>query len=95
MNEIPSTQVIRHWVAWGVTADCPDEHSDHSIERVQQFEAWFEKELEIERDRIIEMLKNYSSSLLVEKRETEMVWVVELEKAVELIRSRSAEKQNA
>jgi hypothetical protein len=57
MSDTPSTQVIRHWVAWGVTADCPDEHSDHSVERVQQFEAWFESELQTERDRIIKLLE--------------------------------------
>ena len=95
MGNIPSTQVIRHWVAWGTTADCPDEHSEHSLERVVQFEDWLETERQNEREQIIEMLKTYSSLLRVEKRESETVWIVELEKAIGLIRSRSAENQNA
>lgn len=38
--DIPSTSVIKHWVAWGVTADCPDDYMEHSVERLHQFEAW-------------------------------------------------------
>lgn len=38
--DIPSTSVIKHWVAWGVTANCPDEFMEHDPERVKQFEAW-------------------------------------------------------
>lgn len=43
--DIPSTSVIKHWVAWGVTADCPDDYMEHDHERVKQFEAWLEGEL--------------------------------------------------
>jgi hypothetical protein len=64
MTEIPSTNVIRHWCAWGTTADCPDEHSDHSIERVEQFEAWFASELRNERERIIQLVFSVEPHLL-------------------------------
>lgn len=41
MIEAPSTDVIRHWVAWGYSPDCPDEFIDHDALRIEQFEAWF------------------------------------------------------
>jgi hypothetical protein len=49
-NDIPSTDVIRHWVGW---AD-----DDYSTERVAQFEAWLDVELAKERDRVIASLRN-------------------------------------
>lgn len=42
--DIPSTSVIKHWVAWGVTTDCPDDYMEHDPERVKQFEAWLAEE---------------------------------------------------
>ena len=48
MNDIPSTSVIRHWIAW--------DNDEHDHERVQLFEAWFARELEQERARIIALL---------------------------------------
>ena len=54
-TDIPSTEVIRHWVAWG-----PED--DHSQERVDQFDAWFATQSEIvelqTRVKILEELKN-------------------------------------
>jgi hypothetical protein len=41
--DIPSTDVIQHWCAWGVTDNCPDDHSEHSNERVEQFSAWLKQ----------------------------------------------------
>jgi hypothetical protein len=38
--DIPTTEVIRHWSAWGPTQDCPDEHREHSVERAKQFDSW-------------------------------------------------------
>jgi hypothetical protein len=38
-NDIPSTDVIRHWVAWGLP-DGVDVELDHDFERVRLFEAW-------------------------------------------------------
>jgi hypothetical protein len=38
--DIPSEDVIRHWVAWGYTEGCPDEYVEHDPVRVRQFEAW-------------------------------------------------------
>jgi hypothetical protein len=49
MNDIPSTSVIRHWIAW--------DNDEHDFERVQLFEAWFARELEQERARIIDLLE--------------------------------------
>ena len=37
--DIPSTEVIQHWVAWGYTGD-DDAGMEHSPERVAQFNAW-------------------------------------------------------
>lgn len=48
--DIPSTDVIRHWVGWG-----PED--DYSTERVAQFEAWLDVELSKERDRVIALMK--------------------------------------
>lgn len=39
MSDIPSTEVIRHWCAWGYTGD-DEAGMEHSPERVAQFEAW-------------------------------------------------------
>lgn len=64
MSEIPSTQVIRHWVAWGVNEHCPDEHSEHSAERVDQFERWLDTLLEAERDRILQLVYSLQPNLL-------------------------------
>lgn len=64
MSEIPSTRVIRHWVAWGTTEDCPDEHSEHSAERVDQFERWLDTLLEAERDRILQLVFSVEPHLL-------------------------------
>lgn len=36
----PTTDVVRHWVAWGPSENCPDELIEHSNLRVLQFEAW-------------------------------------------------------
>lgn len=41
--EIPSTDVIRHWIAWTYTADTPDEYIDHDAERIKLFEAWLQE----------------------------------------------------
>lgn len=35
--DIPSVDVIRHWVAWGPACDC---EQDDSVERVEQFNRW-------------------------------------------------------
>lgn len=65
---IPSIDVVKHWVAWGPSADCPDELIDHDSERVEQFEAWLELERATERDRIIAILETeatiYADGLL-------------------------------
>lgn len=36
----PSIHVIRHWIAWGPSDDCPDELIEHDSNRLDQFEAW-------------------------------------------------------
>jgi len=38
--EVPDIQVIRHWVAWGPTANCPDSFIEHDAERIELFETW-------------------------------------------------------
>lgn len=38
--DIPNTQVIRHWIAWGPSEDCPDDLIEHDPERVEMFQAW-------------------------------------------------------
>lgn len=35
-----SADVVRHWVAWGPAAGCPDELIEHDAERIELFEAW-------------------------------------------------------
>jgi hypothetical protein len=58
---IPSTDVIRHWVAWGLP-DGVDVELDHDAERVRLFEAWLEQfgnsERLAERERIIGLLES-------------------------------------
>jgi hypothetical protein len=51
---IPSTDVVRHWVAWG-----PDE--DLSQERLEQFEAWLAGEVRKERGPIINVHGNHAA----------------------------------
>jgi hypothetical protein len=41
--DIPTTNVIRHWSAWGVSEDCPDKYIDYDPVRVRQFEAWLQQ----------------------------------------------------
>lgn len=59
--EVPSDDVIRHWLAWGPSVECPDELIDHDADRIEQFEAWFaevkEAERSAERERIITLLE--------------------------------------
>lgn len=41
MNEPSLTEhVVKHWVAWGPTADCPDELIEHDAKRAEQFDLW-------------------------------------------------------
>ena len=42
MSDIPSTDVIRHWIAWTYTADTPEEYIDHDNTRLQLFNEWLE-----------------------------------------------------
>jgi hypothetical protein len=42
-DDIPSTDVIRHWVAWGLPEGV-DVELDHDSERVRLFEAWLAEE---------------------------------------------------
>ena len=81
MSEIPSTQVIRHWVAWGTTGDCPDEHSEHSAERVKLFEQWLETQREAERERIIKLLEDYQQKALASH-----IVFLGLERAIKIIK---------
>ena len=66
MTEIPSTQVIRHWVAWGVNEHCPDEHSEHSTERVEQFNQWLIWRLELEMNRIVKRLRSETVATILD-----------------------------
>jgi hypothetical protein len=54
MTDIPTTSVIRHWVAW--------DNDEHHFYRVQLFEAWLQLELEAERKRIIGLIQNIDNS---------------------------------
>ena len=81
MSETPSTQVIRHWVAWGTTGDCPDEHSEHSSERVDLFEQWLQTEREAERERIIKQLEHYQAKALASH-----IVYLGLERAIKIIK---------
>ena len=38
--EVPDIQVIRHWIAWGPSSDCPDSFIEHDAERIELFETW-------------------------------------------------------
>jgi hypothetical protein len=49
MTEIPSTDVIRHWVAW--------DNDEHDYKRVQLFDAWLKLELLAERKKIISLIE--------------------------------------
>ncbi len=49
MTEIPTTDVIRHWVAW--------DNDEHDYSRVQLFDAWLNLELSAERKRITELIR--------------------------------------
>lgn len=56
MSEVPSTDVIRHWIAWTYDADCPEEFIEHDAKRVIQFNAWFDAIMRTERKRVIDLL---------------------------------------
>lgn len=45
--DIPSVDVIRHWIAWGQTCDC---EQDHDAERIEMFEAWLAEVIREERN---------------------------------------------
>lgn len=47
----PSTEVIRHWCAWGVD-------DEFSQERAEQFDRWLADQLAAERDRMITVIKD-------------------------------------
>lgn len=49
LDNTPSIDVIRHWVAWGSDCDCEQEHS---TERIAQFERF----LYAERNRVWNMM---------------------------------------
>jgi len=63
--EIPNTQVIRHWIAWGPSEDCPDELIEHDADRVEMFQSWLTQMRAnerangqaLEKERIINLLK--------------------------------------
>lgn len=49
MTEIPSTDVIRHWVGW--------DNDEHDYSRVQLFDAWLNLELLAERKRLSKLIR--------------------------------------
>jgi hypothetical protein len=39
-EEIPGVDVIRHWVSWGPSENCPDEFIDFDKKRETLFDLW-------------------------------------------------------
>lgn len=43
-SQIPSDDVIRHWIAWTYSSETPEEFIEHDAERVKLFERWLYEE---------------------------------------------------